>query len=61
MQHRLDDAGLGLEPVGEFADEFVVAGVVREPWAGVDDAILDEPDDALEISRHGAAFCALTR
>ena len=55
MQHRLDDAGLGPEPVGEFTDEIVVAGVMREPRAGVDDAVLNEPDDALEIGRHCVA------
>jgi len=55
MQHGLDHASLGLKPIREFANEIVVAGVVREPWAGVNDALLNEADDALEISRQRIA------
>ena len=33
VQHGLDDAGLGLEPVADFTDKIVVAGVVGQPRA----------------------------
>ena len=57
MQHGLDHPGFRLEPVGEFTDEIVVAGLMRKPRIGVNDAVLNKFGDAFKIRRQGIAAC----